>query len=330
MSGLAVAANIGEPAVREALEVVRSLVPGSDPVACERLKRGKSDVFTVHDARGRPPLVAKCASRDTISVEHRVLTWLETAPFPTVRTRGTTDAHQTGRAWLVSEYALGKPYDPRSATHRRLAGTWMGELHMWSASVARPNLPARDSMYHRNVVDEACATLADALRDGCGLTADHRVTIRALAVIGRDVLDRWSDLDALLGSLPEALVHCGIAGKNVRVVQDAVRPAVLAFDWEQAGWGCPAADMSTVDLDSYVLRARRSGVDVPDTALVQAVGELLWCFAAVPGERPNLLGSWPHRAVGKLAAYLDRTGDCLLVLDPDRRSRRRVPVDGGR
>jgi Ser/Thr protein kinase RdoA (MazF antagonist) len=274
-------------------------------------------------------VVAKCASKDTISVEHRVLTWLEAAPFPTVLACGTTDARQTGRAWLVSEYAGGEPYDRRSPTHRRLAGDWMGELHLWCASVVKPDLPSRDSTYHQNVVDEACATLADALHEGCGLTAEHRATVGALEEIGRDVLDRWSELHALLRDIPQTLVHSGIAGKNVRVVQGAGTPAVLAFDWEQAGWGCPVADMSMVDLNSYRKRARQGGVDLPDSALVQAVGELLWCFAAIPGERPNLLGSWPHRAVGKLEAYLDRVGACLLVLDAGTRSRRRLAHGAG-
>jgi hypothetical protein len=42
---------------------------------------------------------------------------------------------------------------------------------------------------------------------------------------------------------------------------------------------------------------------------------MLWCFAGVPGERPNLLGSWPQRAVWKLEAYLDRIRAALHVLD---------------
>lgn len=314
MTGPGMAPRTDDPRVREALQVVRTVVPGFDPVACERLKRGKSDVFTVHGAGDRP-LVAKCAREDTISVEHQVLTWLEAAPFRTVLARGTTKAWETGRAWLVSEYAVGQPYDPRSPTHRRLAGIWMSDLHMWSASVVRPNLPARNSAYHREVVHEACATLADALRGGCGLTAGHSATIRSVEELGRVVLDRWSYVDALLRDIPETLVHSGIAGKNVRIVEDASMPTVLAFDWEQGGWGCPAADMSMVDLRSYRMRVRRGGVDLPDAGLVQAVGELLWCFAAVPGERQNLLGSWPHRAVGKLEAYLDRIRAAFRVLD---------------
>jgi hypothetical protein len=110
-------------AIREALEVVRTVVPGFEPVAWERLKQGKSEVFAVHGAGSRHPLVAKCASKDSISVEHRVL------------------------AWLISEYAVGEPYDLRSSTHRRIAGKWMGDLHTWSASVLGPNLPLQRAVW---------------------------------------------------------------------------------------------------------------------------------------------------------------------------------------
>jgi hypothetical protein len=303
-----------DPVVREALQVVRAIVPGYDPVDCEPLKRGKSDVFAVNGPSGCPPLVAKRARADTIAIEHKILTWLGTAPFPTVLARGATKASEADRAWLVSEYAVGEPYDRSSPTHRRLAGTWLGDLHVWSASVATPNLPARDSEYHRNVVRSSGTTLADALAGGTALTVHDRSTIRALGEMGRNVLDRWSDVDALLGVLPATLVHSGMAEKNIRIVPDPRRPAVLAFDWEQAGWGCPAADLSMVDLESYAVRARLR-IDLPEARLLAAVGELLWCFAGVPGERPNLLGSWPHRAVGKLEAYLDRVRTAMCVFD---------------
>ncbi|MGY1737095.1 phosphotransferase [Geodermatophilus sp. SYSU D00684] len=315
---LVTAADAGPP-VREALDVVRTVAPEFVPVACVRLKHGKSDVVEVRGRGARPSLVAKCAQADTIAVEHRVLGWLEAAPFPSVHTFGTAPARAAGRAWLVSEYAAGVPYDARSAVHRRVAGAWMGEFHTWSGSVVPPDLPSRDLAYHRAVVSEACATLADALDTGEGLTRPHRTTISRLEAVGRDVLARWSDVQELLDELPATLVHSGIAGKNVRMAMRGDGPAVLAFDWEQAGWGCPAADLSMVDLHSYTARVRRAGLDLAEPRLVGAVGEVLWCFAGISGERLNLIGSWPHRAVGKLEFYLDRIEAGVAVVDAGRR-----------
>jgi hypothetical protein len=303
-----------DPTVREALHAVRTAAPDFDSVVCEPLKRGKSVVFAVHDSSGLPPLVAKCARKDTISIEHRVLTWLEAAPFPTIVARGTTDAWRPGLAWLVSEHAGGEPYDPFSPIHRHLAGAWMAELHLWSASAPTLNLPSRDSEYHLNVVREACATLADALDGEGALTIQEISTVCALREIGLAVLDLWSMVGGVLRSLPATIVHSGFARKNVRVAYNSGQPAVLAFDWEQAGWGCAAADMSMVDLRSYAVRARRGGIDLPDPRLLCACGELLWCFAGIPGERPNLLGAWPHRAVRKLDFYLDRVQAAMLIL----------------
>jgi hypothetical protein len=309
-----------DPVAREALQVARVIVPDFDPVECEALKRGKSDVFAIRGVGGHAPLVAKCGTADTIAIEHQVGTWLASAPFSTVVTRGTTKARQADRAWLVSEHVEGEPYDRSFPIHRRLAGTWLRDLHVWSASVARPHLPSRDLAYHRNVVHKSCATLAATLTHGCVRTVHDRSTVRALEKMGRAVLGHWSNIQAILCVLPATLVHSGIAGKNVRVVPDPTTPAVLAFDWEQAGWGCPAADLSMVDVDSYAVRARQGGIEVPDVHRMAAIGELLWCFAAVPGEGQNLLGPWPHRAVAKLEAYLDRVRSAMSVFDAGRQS----------
>jgi Ser/Thr protein kinase RdoA (MazF antagonist) len=300
---------------REAVQVVRTVMPGFEPVLCEPLKQTvKSAVFAVHGREGHPTVVAKCASTDTISLEHRVLSWLEAAPFPTVIGHGTRQARGPGRGWLVSQHAGGQSYDPRSPTHRSLAGAWLADLHAWSASVPRPQLPARGAEYHRNAVDAACATLTDTLSGAAGLTADDAATIIALRTLGWDVLERWDEIEAALQGLPVTLVHSDVGRNNVQVVHEVDGSAVLAFDWEQAGWGCPAADISMVDLDSYTKRARPEGIELPDGHLVAAVGTLLWCFAAVPGERSTLLGAWNRRPLGKLAFYLGRVRAAMSLL----------------
>jgi hypothetical protein len=210
---------------------------------------------------------------------------------------------------------MGEPYHRNSASHRRIAGAWMADLHVWSASVVAPDLPARDSAYHRQIVRAACATLAEALEVSRDLTVHDRSTVRVLHEIGLSVLDGWHQVDSVISALPATIVHSGISGKNLRVNAEPGHAVVLAFDWEQAGWGCPAADLSMVDLPTYRTHAQRGGIGLPDTPLVGAVGAILWCLAAIPGERPNLVSSWPHRAAGKLTAYLDQIRSAMIVLD---------------
>lgn len=289
----------------EARAVVGAIL-GQQPVTCRRLKAGKSDVFLLAGG-GAGPVVAKRAAAETIAVEFTVLKWLAGAPFPAVQPRGTVPADTGPRAWLVSDFADGDPYDSRQPDHARLAGVWLAELHRWSTTNKPPSLPSRGRSYHAGVLRAALETLAESLQYGPALTRPERESIRQMSDALAAVLDGWAGFSAALDRLPDAVVHSGIAGKNVRVSRVGA-PAVLAFDWEQAGWGCPAADLSKVDLASYSARRGRALAGLDEA---RSVGEVLWCAAAIPGERANLLGEWPHRAAAKVEYYLDRVNEAL-------------------
>lgn len=311
---------LDDPLTSEASRIAESVMPGFEVHRCEPLKWGKSAVFAVHDSGDQHPLVLKRAGADTIAVEYRVLTWLHTSPLPSVRAWAVAPAADAGYAWLVSDFVGGAPYDRRSPAHRALAGTWLGDLHAWSASVATPDLPSRDSDYLRGIVAEARATLEEAWETGPALSDQERTVVRSLADSSGRLIERWESASRLLEALPTTLVHSGIAGKNVRIVPVDGGHAVMAFDWEQGGWGCPAADVSMVDVHAYALRLRRRGISLPDPDRVGAIGRALWCLAGVPGERGNLTGNWPHRAAGKLDFYRCGVDAALDVLDPRSRS----------
>lgn len=300
-------------AAREAVGVVESAIPGFRIQRCEPLKKVKSAVFALH-SEGRRPLVAKRASAETIANEYRILRWIEEAPVPTVRPWAVVPG-ASGTAWLISDYVAGEPFDRRSANHRELVGTWLGDLHIWCAGTPPPDLPSRDLAYHRDVVARAQTTVEEAWRSGAALTETERAAARRLADASSRLLDLWDGVRIGLDPLPTTLVHSGIAGKNVRVVQDGGGHLVLAFDWEQGGWGCPAADLALVDLAAYRERWGRQGLSRADAERVGAIGSALWCLAGVPDERGNLLGRWPHRAAGKLEYYERCVTGALRILE---------------
>lgn len=302
-----------DPLAREALCVAALAVPGFEPRCCELLKRGKSAVFAVHPHGGQTSLVVKLADAGTIGVERTILSWLEDSPIPSVRVHAVVPS-APGRAWLVSELVCGVPYESRSARDRDLVAMWLGDLHVWSRSVTPPCLPIRDLNFYRGVVHEASATLRDAGRFGAALESGDREVVRSLLGATERLLSHWERVSELLAALPETLVHSGIAGKNVYIVESESRPTVMAFDWEQGGWGCPAADVSMANLNTYAARLAQHGLIVRASDSLFWVGQALWCLAGVPGERGNLMGAWPQRAARKLGYYLARVNSALKYL----------------
>ena len=304
-----------ESLMSEAIKVAEAVIPGFTVLHCEPLKLGKSAVFAIQSVRGESPLALKCSQADTIVVEHRIMSWLMASPLECIRTHGMVPATAPGRAWLVSDLVGGEPFHSGNREHREVAGRWLGDLHAWSRSVDRPDLPLRDADYHREVVRNAGATLIDALQTGHALTREERRVIGRLADACSLLLDRWESVPAVLDALPQALVHSGVAAKNIRIARAEAFPAVLAFDWEQGGWGCPVADVSMVDFGVYRAQLESHGIGAGWSDLIAPVGTALWSLAGVPGERVNLTGRWPHRAAGKLVHYLSHVEAALQSID---------------
>jgi hypothetical protein len=61
----------------------------------------------------------------------------------------------------------------------------------------------------------------------------------------------WEQLTSVCECMPTTLVHGDFISKNVgvRTSQDGIM--LLPFDWEKAGWGSPAEDISRVDIPTY-------------------------------------------------------------------------------
>jgi aminoglycoside phosphotransferase (APT) family kinase protein len=300
-----------DPAWDEAVGVVRDLTGDTAASMLAPLKQGKSDVFLVGRGADRPPVVAKRAREATVDNERRILELLRLAPVRSLRLYGVACASRPGTKWLVTEYAAGDPFDRQSARHLQLAGEWLAHLHLWSEGVGPLSLPDRGPSYHRAVVQEALATLDAAERALSGGAVDLE-PLRGLRAVAQNLLERWDEIEQTLSAAPPVLVHSGFADKNVVIWDQAEEPAVLAFDWEQGGWGSGAADLSMVDVDAYLgVRGRLADAATTTIRRLALIGRVLWCLAPVPGERPNLLGPWPERALRKLPAYLSWSGEAL-------------------
>jgi aminoglycoside phosphotransferase (APT) family kinase protein len=61
----------------------------------------------------------------------------------------------------------------------------------------------------------------------------------------------WEQFASLCEEMPKTLVHGDFIPKNVGVRSTQAGITLLPFDWEKAGWGSPAEDISRVDIPTY-------------------------------------------------------------------------------
>lgn len=266
-------------------------------VDVEVLKLGKSDVYRLRIPGST--LIAKRSASETSRVERAVYREV-LAHLPLAHLRCLGYLEEGDRSWLFLEDA-GEERLTSSDLDRQRLGRWLARLHEASRSVRTGvELPRRDAAHYLDVVARARCAL-DCGAANPALTGAGRQAVETL-LRACDRIEASSErVELLAGAFEPTLVHGGLAGKNVRLRGDDV----LAFDWEAAGWGFPVTDLALADPESYCAEAARIGAAVGRSWFDAAasVGQVLWCLAAIPGERDHLASPWVSRIVGKLDSY---------------------------
>jgi hypothetical protein len=305
-------AEVASAIALEGERVVQDLTGSRSARVLSVLKHGKSKVLLVEPEGGELPLVAKLAAHDTIANESRILGMLEAAPVRSLRAYGVVPSSIAGKSWMVSEYAVGPSFDRRSHDHRCVAAGWLARVHLWSHATGPLLLTDRGVAYHQGVVRQARSTLLSAL-EALSVQGADKMRLQRLVVLTDQLLGRWDEVAHAIGQLPPVLVHSGFAHKNVVIGIEGGISVVLAFDWEQGGWGSGVADLSMVDVDTYISLVREDWPLVQPAQIRRAalLGRVLWCLAPIPGERVNLVSPWPDRALAKMAYYLEWSEQAL-------------------
>jgi aminoglycoside phosphotransferase (APT) family kinase protein len=290
---------------------------GRAPAWIETLKppTRKSAVYLLRGA-GTPDVVAKRALASTLITEHSVYALLRALSVSGVRCFGIVPEPDTAYAWLFTEHVEGAPFSGGDATHRALAGCWLASVHTSGAALANDvSLPSRDLDHYMTIVRLAARTV-QAAQANPAMNPDD---VSALQRIDQHcaALERaWRQLADVAGVLPPTLVHGGFGSKNVRIRDQGGASEVLAFDWEAAGWGTPAADLAAVDPDAYygVLARSWPAVSRQSITRLALLGRILASVSAIPGEKRALEGAWPHRVMAKMRVYERRLSDARRAL----------------
>jgi Ser/Thr protein kinase RdoA (MazF antagonist) len=316
------------PAARAWRQLRPQGVPTEIRILKERSKGiSKSAVYWLADAdaRGRA-VIAKLSRRTAVEVEALVYReFLGRLSVAAPAYRGMVDDGGPF-CWLFMEHVPGEPYSPAHPHHRRLAGAWVGRLHREGASLQRADrLPDLGTGHHLVTLRHARRAMA-AHRGDPSLTRAEAMTLQRVIAVVDDVHGSWPHLEAVCSELPPTLVHGDLVRKNLRVAPAATGAAMVAFDWEQAGWGPSAIDLaqsleSTRFTANACLASYRSACAPGETPTHEQVerqaiaGTVLRCLAAIHWTSQSLGPPWHQEADGGRCGFLEKRAKTLVHLE---------------
>jgi phosphotransferase family enzyme len=212
--------------------------------------------------------------------------------------------------WLFLEDVGSERYSDTRPDHLALTARWVAQLHGSAATVADAHElsdggPAR---YHRHLV--SAAEKLEQRLSGPDLIGGDRALLRGIAAQVRGLAARWTSVAALCEGLPATVVHGDFRPKNVYVRAAGDRLACYPIDWETAGWGVPAADLTRIDVAVYWSAAREwcEGLSLDTVYRLAQVGQVFRTIAAIDWECTSLRFDTRNLIVRSLAS--------LAVLTP--------------
>jgi hypothetical protein len=153
--------------------------------------------------------------------------------------------------WMFLEDVGDQRYGESDPVHRSLAGRWIGLLHSAASSVqAARSLPDGGPQRYLNHLRAARAAI-DANLGNPFLEAGDVDLLRRMISDLKALEGGWAGIEQACAGVPATLAHGDFRGKNAYIRKGRDGLALFPIDWETAGWGVPATDLTRVDLPSY-------------------------------------------------------------------------------
>ena len=278
----ALSALRGEPAGPEVIEVLR----GGNESATYRL----AGVGT----RGEAVIAQRCtAARAAIerTIHEHVLPHV---PVTVPRYYGYREDGD-GFVWLFFEDVGNERASKTDPAHLALAGRWIGRLHIGAADItAARALPDAGPERYRAHLHAACETIRLRLANPALRGADVRLLRRLLERLECLALS-WPGIEAACAGVPATLTHGDFRAKNAYLRAGPSGPELFPIDWETAGWGIPAVDLTKIDLKAYWSVVCRVWPDTRPEVLgrLAALGRVFLELAAISWVSPQLAYDTP-------------------------------------
>jgi hypothetical protein len=225
---------------------------------------------------------------------------LSRLPISTLCCYGFVDQPSGEPCWLFLEDAGRDVFSFRIKEHRALAARWLGLLHTSAVHVAAAaRLPDRGPDYYLEHLQLARDTIQRAVVDPT-LSPDDLVVLESIVSQCNVVEASWSKVERFCNRMPQTLVHSDFHAQNIRVRNGQTGIALLPFDWEMAGRGIPAADLTYLEqadlaIYSSVVRQSWPYLGVQDVQQMANLGRILRGLAAISWGIWQFEHSWENR-----------------------------------
>jgi len=209
-------------------------------------KPGKAEIYRLRGVGpGGAGVVAKRCSVASGRTERLIYQEiLPTLPLSALEYYGFATDEDGRSCWLFLEDAGNENYDPELEEHRVLAGRWLGTMNTLAQSVpAARSLPDRGPRSYLELLKLAREEVL-AVLDNSRVSSDGASLLTAIVSHFAAVEQRWHHVEHFCEAMPRTVVHGDFATQNARIRTRPGGTSLLVMDWEGAGWGVPAADLS--------------------------------------------------------------------------------------
>jgi hypothetical protein len=193
--------------------------------------------------------------------------------------------------WLfIEDVSDDEKYNPHDDPHRVAAAQWLGIMNKSASGIAAATrLPERGSCHYLTLLQSARDTiLANVMNPS--LNSDDHALLETILAHCEHLSGNWSQLVSICEGMPQTLVHGDFIKKNIRVRDGQGGIGILPFDWEKAGWGTPAEDISKIDIPTYwsTIQGYWRSLTVQALARLAMVGKVFRCLVFLDWLAPRL------------------------------------------
>jgi aminoglycoside phosphotransferase (APT) family kinase protein len=157
------------------------------------------------------------------------------------------------------------------------------------------------------------------------LKSDDLIVLESIVVQLEALESRWHQVEEFCAGLPPTLVHGDFTGKNLRVRTGRAEITLLPFDWEDAGWGVPAADLvpsallgsggfsANPNIVTYwsVVQDHWPSLGLPTIQRLANLGKAFRCLAAINWKAQRLVYEGAEWVVSEMRIYHTELSDAI-------------------
>ena len=286
--------------------------PGSSaPCGITLLKKtSRSTVCRIEGVGpGGSDIVAKWCPRADGELEAFIYSAvLDRVSMESIRCYGFVEEGSEEHGWLFLEDAGTTQVADKGESFPIAFAHSLALLHGSASNLPiRGRLPERGPAWYLETVRTARRGLCQSLSERNWSDPDRSAFERTLVCF--EILERnWHLVQERCEGLPWTLVHCDLQPKNVLIRETASGIAFLPLDWEDAGWGAPAADLAGIYAVRYWSTAQRTWGSIELRRVEEQVccGALFQILSAVGWEVVRLAAGSQEKAMRRLRIYAPR------------------------